>query len=103
QNFGVATAQRYVLHFDPAGAGYTSDRVPALYQQIETQVGALPGVAHVGLGLYSPLEGDNWGECVIQEGHPAPGPHDNCGSTWDRVNTGFLDSVGVPIIQGRGF
>ncbi len=29
QNFGVATANRYVLHFDPAGAGYTVDRLPA--------------------------------------------------------------------------
>ena len=23
QNFGIATANRYVFHFDPAGAGYT--------------------------------------------------------------------------------
>ena len=26
QNFGVATANRYVLHFDPAGAGYNAAR-----------------------------------------------------------------------------
>ncbi len=26
QNFGVATANRYVLHFDPAGAGYTDGK-----------------------------------------------------------------------------
>ncbi len=23
QDFGIATANRYVFHFDPAGAGYT--------------------------------------------------------------------------------
>ena len=28
QNFGVATSNRYVLHFDPAGAGYTSNAFP---------------------------------------------------------------------------
>jgi macrolide transport system ATP-binding/permease protein len=102
QNFGVSTSNRYVLHFDPAGAGYTIDRLPALYRQIEDRFSALPGVGSVGMAMYSPLEGDNWGECVIQQGHPAPGPNERCGSTWDRVSPQFLDSIGVPIVLGRG-
>ena len=101
QNFGVVMANRYVMHVDPAGAGYTADRLPGLYRQIEDRFSSLPGVAHVGMALYSPLEGDNWGECVIQQGHPAPGPNDKCGSTWDRVSPHFLSSVGVPILHGR--
>jgi predicted permease len=103
QNFGIATANRYVLHLDPAGAGYTPDRLPALYRQIEDRFSALPGVANIGMALYSPLEGDNWGECIIQQGHPAPGPNTPCGSTWDRVSPHFLDSIGVPVVRGRGF
>ena len=102
QNFGIATSNRYVLHFDPQGAGYTIDRVPGLYRQLQERFSALPGVASVGMALYSPLEGDNWGECVIQQGHPAPGPNDKCGSTWDRVSPGFLNAMGVPIVRGRG-
>jgi predicted permease len=102
QKLGVTTSNRYVLHFDPAGAGYTVDRLPALYRQIEDRFAALPGVANVSMALYSPLEGDNWGECVIQQGHPAPGPSDNCGSTWDRVTPHFLDSIGVSMVRGRG-
>jgi macrolide transport system ATP-binding/permease protein len=103
QKFGVKTSDRYIVHFDPAGAGYTIDRVPALYRQMEDRFAALPGVTNVGLALYSPLEGDNWGECAIQQGHPAPRPGDNCGATWDRVNKQFLDSIGVSIVRGRGF
>jgi predicted permease len=103
QNFGIATTNRYVLHFDPAGAGYTVDRLPALNREIENRFSSLPGVASVGLAMYSPLEGDNWGECVIQQGHPAPRPGDKCSSSWDRVSTHFLDSVGVPMVRGRGF
>lgn len=102
QKFGVATANRYVLHIDPEGAGYTADRLPGLYRQIEDRFSALPGVTNVGLSMYSPLEGDNWGECVIQQGHPAPSPNDKCGSTWDRVSPQFLDAIGVPIVRGRG-
>jgi predicted permease len=102
QNFGVATANRYVLHFDPEGAGYTVERLPALYREIEARFSALPGLAGVGMALYSPLEGDNWSDCVIQQGHPAPGPNDKCGSTWDRVSPHFLDAIGVPVLRGRG-
>ena len=101
QNFGVSTADRYVLHFDPAGAGYTQERLPALYRQLQDRFTSLPGVTAFSMALYSPLEGDNWGECVIQQGRPQPKPTDRCGATWERVSSGFLDSIGVPIVRGR--
>ena len=103
QKFGIVTTNRYVMHFDPAGAGYTADRLPALYRQIEDRFSALPGVASMSMAMYSPLEGDNWGECVIQQGHPQPKPDERCGSTWDRVSPHFLDSIGVTLVRGRGF
>ncbi len=103
QNFGVDTHNRYVLHLDPDGAGYTTERLPALYRRIEDRFSSLPGVRSVSLAMYSPLEGDNWGECVIQQGHPAPKPGDKCGSTWVRVSKHYLDSIGVPIVRGRDF
>jgi predicted permease len=102
QNFGVATAHRYVLHLDLAGAGYTAERLPALYREVQDRFSALPGVADVGLALYTPLEGNNWSECVIRQGHPAPQAAENCGSTWDRVSPGFLHAIGVPVVRGRG-
>ena len=103
QRFGVATANRYVVHFDPAGAGYTLDRLPGLYREIEDRFSALPGVTNVGMALYSPLEGDNLGDCVILQGHPAPRPGEHCGSSWDRVSAHFLEAIGVPMVRGRGF
>ena len=101
QDFGVATNNRYILHIDPRGAGYSIPRLPELYRSIESRFSALPGVGHVALAMYSPLEGDNWGECVIQQGHPAPGPNDRCGATWDRVSPQYLASIGVPMVRGR--
>ncbi|HWE85697.1 MAG TPA: ABC transporter permease [Terracidiphilus sp.] len=101
QDFGLATSNRYVMHFDPSGAGYGIERLPALYRSIEDRFSSLPGVAHVALAMYSPLEGDNWGECVIQQGHPAPGPNSHCGSTWVRVSPQYLGSIGVPVVRGR--
>ncbi len=102
QNFGIATANRYLLNLDPEGAGYTVDRLPALYHEIEDRFSALPGLASIGMALYGPFEG-NWSSSVIQQGHSAPGPNDNCSSTWDRVSPHFLDAIGVPVVRGRGF
>jgi predicted permease len=99
QNFGIATANRYIVHLNTEGGGYTTDRLPQLYRQIEDRFSALPGVASVGLALYSPLEGDNWGDSVFPQGQTEP--NDN-NSTFDRVSPRFLDSIGVPIVRGRG-
>ena len=103
QNFGIETTNRYVLHLDPAGAGYTADRLPALYQTLEQRFSALPGVENVGLALYSTLEGNNWGETVRVEGRPEPGPNQDANASWDRVSPNFFETVGQPVIRGRGF
>lgn len=103
QNFGIQTTNRYVVHIDPAGAGYTPEKLHPLYQRLEQQFGALPGVQSVGLALYSTLEGNNWGEGIRVEGRPEPGPNEHIGSSWDRVSPKFFETVGQPVIRGRGF
>jgi predicted permease len=99
QNFGIATSNRYVVHFDAQGAGYTADRVPALYRRMEDRFSTLPGLASMGLALYSPLQQENWGEDVYPQGQPAP---KDSSVSWDRVSPGFLDAIGVPVLRGRG-
>jgi len=103
QKFGISTASRYVIHLDPMGAGYKVETIGAVNKRIEDEFKALPGVKSVGLALYSALEGNNWGESVFIEGRPAPGPEDNHGSSWDRVSPEFFQTIGQPIIRGRGF
>jgi len=103
QDFGIQTSNRYVVHIDPQGAGYTPEKLPALYQALEQRFGAVPEVQSVGLALYSTLEGNNWGESVYVEGRPDPGPNAHLGSSWDRVNAQFFETVGQPVIKGRGF
>jgi predicted permease len=103
QNFGITTANRYVIHIDPMGAGYNLETIGAVNQRIEDEFKALPGVKSAGLALYSTLEGNNWGESVFVEGRPAPGPEENHGSSWDRVSPQFFQTVGQPLIRGRAF
>jgi predicted permease len=90
QNFGIATANRYVIHIDPMGAGYDLDHIGALNQQLGREFSSLPGVKSAGLALYSTLEGNNWGDGIYIEGRPAPGPGANNNSSWDREARTFL-------------
>ncbi len=101
QNFGLTTANRYVIHIDPIGAGYNLERIRALTDQLEREFAALPGVKSVGLALYSTLEGNNWGEGVWIEGRPAPVAGEDHFSSWDRVSAHFFDTVGQPLVRGR--
>ncbi len=103
QNFGIQLANRYVVHVDPAGAGYTPEKLQALYQALEQRFESRPGVQSVGLALYSTLEGNNWSETVYVEGQPEPPPSVHHSASWDRVSPGFFETVGEPVIRGRAF
>ncbi|HEY6372592.1 MAG TPA: ABC transporter permease [Candidatus Sulfotelmatobacter sp.] len=103
QDFGITTANRYVFHFDPAGAGYTPATIGALNDRLVSEFSSLPGVQSAGLALYSTLEGNNWGEGIYVEGRPAPAPDAQNNSSWDRVSPRFFETVGQPVVRGRGF
>jgi predicted permease len=103
QDLGVQTTNRYVLHLDPAGAGYQPEKLNALYEALERQFSAIPGVQTSGLALYSPLDGGHWGFDVAIPGRPEPRPNQNCESLLNRVTPNFLETLGQTIIRGRGF
>jgi len=103
QDFGLTTANRYVIHIDPMGAGYTLDRIRGFNDQLEREFNAMPGVKSVGIALYSTLEGNNWGEGVWIQGHPEPVSGQDNGSSWDRISPRFFETVGEPVVRGRGF
>ena len=102
QDFGVQTANRIVIHTSPEDAGYKTAQLPALYDEIERRFRALPGVERVSISLYSPLEGNNWGEGAFIEGRPEPGPNDDILASWLRVSPDFFDLIGQHVLRGRG-
>jgi predicted permease len=102
QNFGFETSDRYILHIDPQMAGYKPAQLEALYRQIHDSLSAIPGVGRVSFSLYSPMEGDNWGETVFIEGQAPPPPDSDVNSaSWVRVSAGYFDALGIKIIRGR--
>jgi hypothetical protein len=74
QDFGFEVENRYILHMDPAMAGYRVEELPSLYRKLQDGLGAISGVSRVSFALYSPMEGDNWGEPFIKVSRPSPRP-----------------------------
>jgi macrolide transport system ATP-binding/permease protein len=102
QDFGLQAENRVVIHISPDNAGYKPDQLQVLYGEMRERLRALPGVERVGLSLYSPLEGANWGEGVAIQGRPEPGPNDRVGASWDRVTPDFFQVIGQQVLRGRG-
>jgi predicted permease len=104
QHFGFDTHNRYILHVDPQMAGYKADQAEVFYRQLHDTLAALPGVRFVTYGLYSPMEGNNWGNTAYIEGQapPAPGSNSNDAS-WDRVSPGYFENIGTRLVAGRTF
>jgi predicted permease len=102
QDFGFKTANRYILHIDPQMAGYKPEQLEALYRQLHENILAIPGIQKVSFSLYSPMEGNNWGEGVFIAGEPAPPPGTpDHGASWVRISPGYFDTVGTRIVKGR--
>jgi macrolide transport system ATP-binding/permease protein len=90
---------RYIIHFDPQTAGYSSAQLAALYQTIEDRFHQIPGMVKVGLSTYTPMEfyGDN--TSVQIQGQP--NLYKSSSYVW--ANSEYFDSVGTHVVMGRGF
>jgi predicted permease len=102
QDFGYQIPGRVLVELHNPKTGYPLARLQALYRQLEESLNRLPGVRGSGMALYNPLT-DNWGEEVLVEGHPAPTPNEDVGSSWDRVSANYLQNFGMTILRGRAF
>jgi len=89
---------RYVVHINPQAAGFSQTQLEALYRTVEQQFHALPGVRHVGISTYTPMEDNNWSTGVQVLGQPSL----EKGASWVRSNAEYFDSVGTHVLMGRG-
>lgn len=98
QQFGFERHGRLLVEMNTRTAGYTDDRLPALYQQIEDRFSHTPGVISESLSLYTAQQGNNWGEDIHIIGRT-----ERMGASWDRVSAHYFETIGTPIVRGRGF
>jgi predicted permease len=101
QDFGFDQDRRTIVNIDPSLAGYRAEQLAQLYSRIHDSLAGIPGVKSVAICMYSPQNGDSWGDRVFVNGRSAPGPKEDNGSGWDRVTPGYFEAIGNPIVKGR--
>jgi len=89
---------RYIVHINPQAAGYLPSQLAPLYRAFEDRFHAIPGIVHVGIASYTPMEDNNWGSGFRAEGRPS-----TFGASHLRVSPEYFDSVGTPLLRGRAF
>ena len=86
----------------PDRNGYTAPRAALLFQQLEDDIAALPGVTAVTSSKTWLLSGEQRADSVFVEGFSVEPDTDN-DSRYDEVGAGYFQTLGVPLISGREF
>lgn len=97
QQLGYARQGRIIVGINPRSAGYTQERLTGLNQQLQERFSHLPGVISASISLYTVQQGNNWGENLFIAGRSG-----EFNSNWLRVGAGYFETIGNPILRGRG-
>ena len=99
---GVQTENVVTFRLSPTLNGYEGERMYALFEQVETELAAQPGVTGVSAASVAIFAGNSWGNNVMVEGFDA-GPDTNRNSRLNRVGTDYFGTLGIPMVAGRDF
>jgi predicted permease len=103
---GVGFAKDHLLmaRFDPRLVQYNAAQTQQFYKLLAERVREAFGVERAGLTQNPPLSLDNFGRVAfVPDGFQMPRDRENFTSTMDTVDEGFFETMGIPILRGRGF
>jgi predicted permease len=101
-DLGIDTSNVITFGIAPELNGYPAVRSKQIFEQVEDEIGRLPGVQVVSGGLVALLAGNNWGTSVSVEGFKADADTD-VHSNYNEIGPGFLKATGIRLIAGREF
>ncbi|HTI65100.1 MAG TPA: ABC transporter permease [Gemmatimonadaceae bacterium] len=101
-DLGIRIDNLVTFGISPARSGYDSTRAKLLYQRVEDELAAIPGVTGVTTSMVALISGSNWGNSVSVEGFHKD-PDTDAGSRFNRVGANYFHVLGVPLLSGRDF
>jgi predicted permease len=101
-DLGLKADNVILFRISPELNGYKPEQSRQLFERVEDELSALPGVAGVTSSTVALLSGNNWGTGVSVEGFKA-GPDTDVGSRTNEVGPAYFSTLGVPLLAGRDF
>jgi predicted permease len=100
QNFGYDRDRLVVARLDPTSAGYTSEKMKLLAQQLVARLESTPGVQAVTYSTNGLFGGTESNDALLVPGFDAS--HEGREANEDYVGPDYFGAVGIPILAGRG-
>jgi len=86
----------------PSGAYPDAESIDRFYQELLERVRAIPGVRSAGAARLLPLA-STMGDSFFRPLGYQPGPNESTQGDWQWATPGYLETMGIPLIEGRGF
>jgi predicted permease len=101
---GFAKDHLLMTSFDPRLMQYNAAQTKQFYKLLAERVREAPGVQSEALTQNVPLGQDDFdGVAFVPDGFQMPRDRENFNSTMDTVDEGYFETLGIPILRGRGF
>jgi predicted permease len=101
-DLGLKTDKLVVFGVAPVLNGYKAEQSRALFERIEDELSAVPGVTAVSASLVPLIAGNSWGNDVRVQGFES-GPDIDSNSRMNEAGPGYFRTLGIPLLAGREF
>ena len=104
-DFATNTKDHVLLaRFDPRLAQYDPAKTQRFYRQLVERVREKPGIRTAALTQNPPLGLEGWDLVTfVPENFEMPRDRDVLSSRMDTIDEGYFETIGVPLVRGRGF
>ena len=99
-DLGLNAENVVTFRISPVLNGYEPERSQAMFERVEEELGAIPGVTGVSAARVPLLAGSNWGTSVAVEGFEG-GPDVDANSRYNEVGANYFSTLGIPLLAGR--
>jgi predicted permease len=100
-DLGYPRERLVLVRVDLLAAGYSGDRLPAVYNDLRDRMARIPGVRAVTYSQNGLFSGSESGDRITVEGYK-PQKRSDSSSRFDEVGPDYFRTVGIPMLLGRG-
>lgn len=102
-NQGFRKDHLLMMSFNPSLVHYSEAQTQQFYKQLVERSRSVPGVRAVALTSSVPMSTELDGFAVVPEGYQFPAGKDNVTVFASRIDENYFETMGVSLVQGRGF